>query len=310
MEKPGPVVSVKPARFILVEFRIRGGATKVQNLRILILFQLIAFAAISNASDRFDAKTESPEVRERISALISQEETRVFRPFYTFMVGIFVLKNDIHDLENLLERYRRENVYIGPETQRDMIKRLINLHAHTRSKHLLHPIERIIIMYGDDRTPEAAEFVVSLLSSDSEKTRESAWDNLYFTRIHSDMVYDKLTALESKNQLSQRKSLIAKMRINFSRALPESHAFLATTDNMEDFRQIADHLGYKGDLGMAGIAIERYKRTKNKSFIYSVQSRFWKSYLESCKPKKLQEVMGIMSTIGYSEVEEITTHKK
>jgi len=282
----------------------------VHNLRKLIFFPLIAFVAVSSASETFNAKTEKPETRAQINGLISQEETRVFRPIYTFMVGIFVLKNNIHDLEKLLEYYHHHNVYIGPETQRDMITRLVNLHNHTTSKYLQLPIERIIIMYGDDRTPKAAEFVVSLLSSQSAKIRESVWHDLCFTNIHSNTVYDKLTELESKTQLSQVKSLIAKMRVNFTRALPESHAFLASTDNTEDFLQITDHLGYKGDLEMVGIAIERYKKTKNASFIYSVQRRFWKQYLESCKSKRLQEVMGIMSTIGYSGVEEITPRRK
>jgi len=282
----------------------------VHNLRKLIFFPLIAFVAVSNASETFNAKTEKPETRAQINGLISQEETRVFRPFYTFMVGIFVLKNDIHDLEKLLYHYQHTDVYIGPETQRDMIKRLINLHAHTSSKYLRRPIERIIILYGDDRAPEAAEFAVSLLSSQSAKIRESAWHDLCFTNIHSNTVYEKLTELESRSQLSQARSLIAKMRVNFSRALPESHALLSSIENTEDFQQITDHLGYKGDLGMVDIAIDRYKKTKNKSFIYSVQSRFWKQYLESCKPKRLQEVMGIMSTIGYSQIEEITPTRK
>ncbi|OGR52724.1 MAG: hypothetical protein A2049_13195 [Elusimicrobia bacterium GWA2_62_23] len=273
---------------------------KKQFVRFALLF-VFAFGGAKAHGEN----VESPEVKARLEQILSRVETREFRPFYEFMFGLFLAKGgDLYDLRVRLNDYSNHDVYISSATKRDIGVRLMRIYSHTKSKSTKRDIIEILTMYGDKRDPEVIEFIMSRLSSPEQEEMDTAWGALCFTEVQDNAVYDKVTDLVRAGKLSEKKSLIAKMRMNLSRAREEAYAFLRKTPNVLDFQQIADNLCHREDMGGIQIAIDRSKAEQNQSYACSIERKCRIKYLESCEGAKFREAMKAISE-GFSNDTEI-----
>lgn len=220
---------------------------------ILTLSVLLSFVA-GGCSGRGDsAGLTKAEADARIEHLLRKAERRTWFPG--------MLNDVIHEFRSDPAR-----ALMTPEDRRQITKRWIKIfYAIDESPTNMANKERIMEIIGfSDNSPEAHEFFLKVMDSESERYREMAMWGIRRRGLHGDDLYDKLSELERKGKISRIRSLQRKADANPPRALEEMKAILRTTKDLDEFSTVGVNL--PEDIGetpeVLDLIIDRYIELK------------------------------------------------
>lgn len=199
------------------------------------------------------AKTETPEIKAEIEALISKAEASQKDPL------------KLNDAINKILDYRPYNKSASQATKSDVTVRFVKIYnalddtlTNTANK------KQIIEFLGSrNKVPEAHEFMLAVLENGKESYRTEALGTIYFGGIPGDDIYDKVKSLVARSVIKEEDSLGALKGANPRRALPEIQKFLASTKDPVEYVGIGHLLYYYGNPNLLDVLVERYDYFKS-----------------------------------------------
>lgn len=276
---------------------------------------MMSFATLAYAQN-VPNKVEAQDVKNTISTMLADVDAAKKDPLS--------LNRAIKALSDQLLNNWNAKVYVSPETTRNVTKRLIAIFQAindegTNQANKLRIIETICF---SDNSPEAHDFVLSLMDTGTTKQKDMVLRSLRPVGVRGDDVYKKIKELVQRGVLKEEDSFIALRRVDSKKALPEIQKFLANTKTVESFVKVGIVLSDYQDPGLLDVLVERQTEFKTEppktaqaainvmEPADAIGSKDLKKYIEIREGDKVKRALAILRKKGTSGDKDLPLFEK
>jgi hypothetical protein len=281
----------------------------VKKIILIICSIVLLFTANNIFAQKNKSQVESPEVKAKIESLILDVEKKADNPFQ--------LNKAIRLLHFHLNRNRNSQVYVAPETTRDVTIKLMNIFNNINDigTNAANKIRIIETIGRSDNSFEAHQFFITLFNVENERYRIRALRSLSPKGVHGNDIYDEIKGMVKKGVLTEFKALSSLKKANSQRALPKIQKFVKETNALKEFVGAGLLLCFYDDPNEIDILFDRYEefneklRTQKKdkndiNYNLPIPTKLMLKYIQIKEGKRFKIALELLNKEGVSDEEE------